>query len=50
MSEKLYSVSQVLSGETANTRFLNLKAKVTDIDEAVMVGHYPDNKIKRLST
>ena len=31
MSEQLYSVSQVLSGETANTRFLNLKAKVTDI-------------------
>ena len=48
MSEQLYSVSQVLSGETANTRFLNLKAKVTDIDEAVMVGHYPDNKIKRI--
>jgi ssDNA-binding replication factor A large subunit len=42
-----FTISQILRGETSNSRFLNVKAKVTAIDESRVVGTYPQNKTKR---
>ena len=44
MPHVLAFVSQVLNGKC---KVGQSKTKITDIDDAVMVGHYPDNTMKR---
>ena len=45
-----FTISQILRGEATNIRFINLKAKVTSIEDTRIVGSYPENKAKRQIT
>ena len=47
LENKMHTISQILRGETANERFLNLKAKAVLVGEPRVVGTFPDNKKKR---
>lgn len=47
ITDHTFNISQILRHETDNIRFINLKAKVTSIGDATLVGTYPENKTKR---
>ena len=47
ITDHTFNISQILRHETDNIRFMNLKAKVTSIGDATLVGTYPDNKTKK---
>ena len=47
IEQYFFTILQILRGETSNSRFLNVKAKVTAIDETRVVGTYPQNETKR---
>ena len=47
LQDQSFTISQILRNETKNVRFIKLKAKVMTIDDAHIVGTYPDNKCKR---
>lgn len=47
IEKKSFKISQIISRETFNIRFFNLKAKVISIDDLETVGKYPDQKQKR---
>ena len=42
-----FTISQILRGGSTNLRFINLRAKVTNVGELETVGHHPDCKTKR---
>jgi hypothetical protein len=42
-----FKLSQIVRQHTQNIRFLNLKAKITSIEDLLTVGKYPDHKQKR---
>lgn len=41
-----YTISEIFRGETGNKRFLNVKAKVVNLEEP-LVGTFPETKTKR---
>ena len=47
LEKRSYNISQILRNQTDNTKFINLKAKVMNIDDPSVVGSYPHNKTKR---
>ena len=47
MEQHTLNISQILRKETGDLRFINLKAKVVDVDDVSIVGNYPDQKSKR---
>ena len=47
LEDQSFTISQILTNETKNVRFIKLKAKVMTIDDVHIVGTYPDNKSKR---
>jgi len=47
IERKWFTVSQILRNETQNIQFINLKAKILQIEDAVKVGKYPNIYDKR---
>ena len=47
MEQHTLNISQILRKETGDLRFINLKAKVVDVNDVSIVGNYPDQKSKR---
>ena len=47
MQHTAHTIAQILRGETTSERFLNVKAKVVCVEEARLVGSFPDQKMKR---
>ena len=47
MEHSNHTIAQILRGEATNERFLNIKVKVVCVEEARMVGSFPDYKTKR---
>jgi len=47
MKGATFTIAQIVRGETQNIRFINLKAKVMNIQDIDIVGKYPDKKEKR---
>jgi hypothetical protein len=42
-----FKICEILRGKTSDTRYINLKAKVTKMYESFLVGAPPDCKMKR---
>lgn len=47
IEKTIFKILQILRRETQNVRFFCLKAKVMSIEEPIVVGRYPEEKLKQ---